>query len=101
MSHLSSSEFVDLAEGTLDPERAAHASGCDACRARLAALRASRSTLTRSDGESRIVSRLLPRLRPGSDSTNAGRAPTDSCTSLREGSYTRPMPARGPDPRLP
>jgi hypothetical protein len=36
MSHLSSSEFVDLAEGTLDPERAAHASGCDACRAEAA-----------------------------------------------------------------
>ena len=33
MSHLSSSELVDLAEGTLDPDRAAHASGCDACRA--------------------------------------------------------------------
>jgi len=33
MNHLAPSEFVDLAEGTLDPDRAAHASECDACRA--------------------------------------------------------------------
>ena len=44
MKHLSPSEFVDLAEGTLPPARAAHAEGCDACRAQgtlvLEALRA-------------------------------------------------------------
>ena len=36
MSHLSPSEFVDLAEGALDPRRAAHAETCAACRAQAA-----------------------------------------------------------------
>ena len=39
MSHLSPSELVDLAEGTLDPARAAHTSACDACRAQAAVVR--------------------------------------------------------------
>lgn len=34
MKHLSPSEFVDLAEGTLAPARAAHAQYCDECGAR-------------------------------------------------------------------
>jgi hypothetical protein len=33
MKHFSPSEFVDFAEGTLAPARAAHADGCDECRA--------------------------------------------------------------------
>jgi hypothetical protein len=36
MSHLSASEFVDLAEGTLAPDRAAHAGRCEVCRAQAA-----------------------------------------------------------------
>ena len=36
MSHLSASEFVDLAEGTLAPQRAAHAAHCEVCRAQAA-----------------------------------------------------------------
>jgi hypothetical protein len=36
MSHLSPAEFVDLAEGTLDSRRAAHAGACGACRAQAA-----------------------------------------------------------------
>ena len=39
MSHLSPAEFVDLAEGTLDARRAAHAGTCDACRAQAAVVR--------------------------------------------------------------
>ena len=39
MSHLSPSEFVDLAEGTLDARRAAHADACEACRARAGVVR--------------------------------------------------------------
>jgi hypothetical protein len=33
MSHLSASEFIDLAEGTLAPPRMSHLDRCDACRA--------------------------------------------------------------------
>lgn len=39
MSHLSPSEFVDLADGTLGSARAAHADTCDRCRARAAGMR--------------------------------------------------------------
>lgn len=39
MKHLSPSEFVDLADGTLPPGRAGHAEGCDACRAQGALVR--------------------------------------------------------------
>lgn len=39
MKHLSPSQFVDFAEGTLEPARAAHADGCDACRAQRAFVR--------------------------------------------------------------
>jgi hypothetical protein len=39
MSHLSSSEFVDLAEQTLEPRRAAHAETCAACRAQASIVR--------------------------------------------------------------
>ena len=39
MSHLSPSEFVDLAEHALEPGRAAHAAACDACRAQAAIVR--------------------------------------------------------------
>ena len=39
-AHLSDSEFVDLAEATLDARRAAHVDQCDACRAQGAMLRA-------------------------------------------------------------
>lgn len=39
MSHLSPSEFVDLAEGGLASARAAHADTCDRCRAHAAAVR--------------------------------------------------------------
>jgi hypothetical protein len=38
MTHLSASEFVDLADGTLAPHRAAHVDRCDACRAQAAAV---------------------------------------------------------------
>ncbi|MEO6235423.1 MAG: hypothetical protein ABIQ52_00395 [Vicinamibacterales bacterium] len=38
--HLSDSEFVDLAEATLDARRAAHLDHCDACRAQAGMLRA-------------------------------------------------------------
>ena len=39
MSHLSPSEFIELAEDALDPRRAAHADTCDACRAQAAVVR--------------------------------------------------------------
>lgn len=39
MSHLSASEFVDFAEGTLAPQRAAHVERCEACRAQAAAVK--------------------------------------------------------------
>lgn len=39
MSHLSASEFIDLADGVLPRERAAHVDGCGACRAQAAAVR--------------------------------------------------------------
>ncbi|HET7698890.1 MAG TPA: hypothetical protein VFK57_24440 [Vicinamibacterales bacterium] len=39
MRHLSPSEFVDLADGSLPRDRAAHAEGCEACRAQAAAVR--------------------------------------------------------------
>jgi hypothetical protein len=39
-THLSESEFVDLAEDTLDPRRAAHADTCGSCREQADALRA-------------------------------------------------------------
>lgn len=39
MKHFSPSEFVDFAEGTLAPARAAHADGCDDCRAQCALVR--------------------------------------------------------------
>lgn len=39
MKHFSPSEFVDFAEGTLAPARAAHADGCDECRAQSAVVR--------------------------------------------------------------
>jgi hypothetical protein len=39
MSHLSPSEFIDLAEGTLGARRVAHADACDACRAQGAVVR--------------------------------------------------------------
>ena len=39
MSHLSASEFVDLVDGTLAPERAAHVDRCETCRAQAAAVR--------------------------------------------------------------
>ena len=39
MRHLQESEFIDLAEGRLDPARARHADGCERCRAEAAALR--------------------------------------------------------------
>ena len=39
MTHLSPSEFVDLAEGTLNARRAAHADACEACRARAGVVR--------------------------------------------------------------
>ena len=39
MSHLSPSEFVDLADGTLPAERAAHVDRCDGCRAQADAVR--------------------------------------------------------------
>src|SRR5258708_24891540 len=39
-THLSESEFVDLAEDTLDPRRAAHAESCASCREQADALRA-------------------------------------------------------------
>jgi hypothetical protein len=40
MTHLDESQFVDLIDGVLPPSRAEHVDECDACRARLAALRA-------------------------------------------------------------
>lgn len=40
MTHLDESQFVDLIDGVLPPARAEHVDECDACRARLAALRA-------------------------------------------------------------
>ena len=39
MKHFSPSEFVDFAEGALAPARAAHADGCDECRAQSAVVR--------------------------------------------------------------
>jgi hypothetical protein len=39
MKHFSPSELVDFAEGTLAPARAAHADGCDDCRAQSALVR--------------------------------------------------------------
>lgn len=39
MKHFSPTEFVDFAEGTLAPARAAHAEGCDDCRAQGALVR--------------------------------------------------------------
>lgn len=39
MTHFSPSEFVDFAEGALAPARAAHADGCDGCRAQAALVR--------------------------------------------------------------
>ena len=39
-THLSESEFVDLAEETLDPRRAAHVESCASCREQAGALRA-------------------------------------------------------------
>jgi hypothetical protein len=39
MKHFSPSEFVDFAEGTLAPARAAHADSCDDCRAQGALVR--------------------------------------------------------------
>jgi hypothetical protein len=39
MNHLSASEFVDFADGTLPRRRAAHVDGCDACRAQAATVR--------------------------------------------------------------
>src|SRR5687767_7481766 len=41
MKHLQDAEFVDLLEGTLRTDRAAHARACDACRAQVDALRSS------------------------------------------------------------
>jgi hypothetical protein len=39
MTHLSPSEFVDLADGALDPARAAHVERCEACRRQAQAVR--------------------------------------------------------------
>ena len=39
MSHLSASELVDLAEGTLNPRRGSHADACETCRAQAAIVR--------------------------------------------------------------
>lgn len=39
MSHLSASEFVDFAEGTLAPQPAAHVERCEACRAQAEAVK--------------------------------------------------------------
>jgi hypothetical protein len=39
MTHLTPSEFVDLADGTLDAARAAHIDRCETCRAQAHALR--------------------------------------------------------------
>ena len=39
MSHLRPSEFIDLAEGSLPADRAAHADRCDACRAQATIVR--------------------------------------------------------------
>jgi len=39
MSHLSPSEFIDLADGALADARAAHAASCEACRAQAATVR--------------------------------------------------------------
>jgi hypothetical protein len=39
MNHFSPSEFVEFAEGTLAPGRAAHADACDACRAQATLVR--------------------------------------------------------------
>ena len=39
MTHLSTERIVDVAEGCADAASAAHAAGCDACRAKVDALR--------------------------------------------------------------
>ena len=50
MTHLSSSEFVDFAEGTLDPRRASHMEHCAACRAEAESVRdVLRSTRVEAD----------------------------------------------------
>lgn len=41
MKHLQDAEFVDLIEGTLGPERVAHATACEACRAQVDAMHSS------------------------------------------------------------
>ena len=50
MSHLSPAEFVDFAEGVLEPARAAHANGCDSCRAQAAVVRDALRMVEASDG---------------------------------------------------
>lgn len=50
MSHLSPSEFVDLAEGALGPGRAAHASTCAACRAQAAVVHDALQMVAASSG---------------------------------------------------
>ena len=49
MNHLSLSEFVDLAEDTLAPARAAHAETCEACRAQAETVRAALRQTTAFD----------------------------------------------------
>lgn len=50
MSHLSPSEFVDLAEGALRPDRAAHASTCEACQAQATVVRDALQMVAASSG---------------------------------------------------
>lgn len=49
MKHFSPSEFVDFADGTLAPARAAHADGCDDCRAQCALVRDAMRTTAAPD----------------------------------------------------
>ena len=48
-THLTPEELIDLVEGELDPSRAIHADGCDACRRELASLRESLPLAQRVD----------------------------------------------------
>lgn len=49
MSHLSPAEFIDLADGTLPRDRAAHLDGCEECRAQVATVRDALTVATASD----------------------------------------------------
>jgi hypothetical protein len=51
MSHLSASEFIDLADGTLTPRRAAHVERCGACRAQAGVVQ---DALRLTDGEAAV-----------------------------------------------